>query len=96
MRILISGASIAGPVLAYWLARGGFGEDGRPGRSRPHAHLLFRLDQPTRTGYLVTGASYQFVSSLPAPFTRAVAKLNTKGVRMHDSMPVPDYPDVGL
>ena len=28
------------------------------GRSRPHAHLLFRLDQPTRTGYLVTGASY--------------------------------------
>src|ERR1700760_586744 len=24
MRILISGASIAGPVLAYWLARGGF------------------------------------------------------------------------
>jgi 2-polyprenyl-6-methoxyphenol hydroxylase-like FAD-dependent oxidoreductase len=38
----------------------------------------------------------QLVSSLPAPFTRAVAKLNTKGVRMHDSMPVPDYPDVGL
>jgi 2-polyprenyl-6-methoxyphenol hydroxylase-like FAD-dependent oxidoreductase len=24
MRILISGASIAGPVSAYWLARGGF------------------------------------------------------------------------
>ena len=24
MRILISGASIAGPVLAYWLARNGF------------------------------------------------------------------------
>lgn len=38
----------------------------------------------------------QLVSSLPAPFTRAVAKLNTKGVRMHDSMAVPDYPDVSI
>jgi hypothetical protein len=28
--------------------------------------------------------------------SRAVAKLNTKGVRMHDSMPVPDYPDVRI
>ena len=33
----------------------------------------------------------QLVSALPAPLTRAVAKLNTKGVRMHDSMQVPDY-----
>jgi hypothetical protein len=33
----------------------------------------------------------QLVSALPAPLTRAVAKLNTKGVRMHDSIPVPDY-----
>jgi hypothetical protein len=38
----------------------------------------------------------QLVSSLPAPFTRAVAKLNTRGVRMHDSMQVPDYPDVTI
>jgi 2-polyprenyl-6-methoxyphenol hydroxylase-like FAD-dependent oxidoreductase len=36
----------------------------------------------------------QLISSLPAPFTRAVASLNTKGVRMHDSMPVPDYPEL--
>ena len=36
----------------------------------------------------------RLVSSLPAPLTRAVAKLNTKGVRMHDSMRVPDYTDV--
>jgi 2-polyprenyl-6-methoxyphenol hydroxylase-like FAD-dependent oxidoreductase len=36
----------------------------------------------------------QLISSLPAPLTRAVAKLNTKGVRMHDSMSVPDYPEI--
>lgn len=33
----------------------------------------------------------QLVSALPASLSRAVAKLNTKGVRMHDSMRVPDY-----
>src|SRR5271170_5078696 len=38
----------------------------------------------------------QLVSLLPAPLTRTIAKLNTKGVRMHDSMPVPDYPDVSI
>jgi 2-polyprenyl-6-methoxyphenol hydroxylase-like FAD-dependent oxidoreductase len=36
----------------------------------------------------------QLVSALPASVNRAVAKLNTKGVRMHDSMQVPDYTDV--
>lgn len=33
----------------------------------------------------------QLVSALPTPVSRAVAKLNTTGVRMHDSIPVPDY-----
>lgn len=33
----------------------------------------------------------QLVSLLPASLTTAVAKLNTKGVRMYDSMRVPDY-----
>jgi hypothetical protein len=28
---------------------------------------------------------------MPAPLSRALAKLNTKGIRMHDSMQVPDY-----
>jgi 2-polyprenyl-6-methoxyphenol hydroxylase-like FAD-dependent oxidoreductase len=36
----------------------------------------------------------QLVSSLPATLTRTLAKLNTKGVRMHDSMHVPDYPEL--
>jgi 2-polyprenyl-6-methoxyphenol hydroxylase-like FAD-dependent oxidoreductase len=34
------------------------------------------------------------VSLLPASLTRTVAKFNTKGVRMYDSMRVPDYTDV--
>ena len=33
----------------------------------------------------------QLVSMLPASLTRTVAKLNTKSLRMHDSMRVPDY-----
>ncbi len=33
----------------------------------------------------------QLVSLLPEALTTAVAKLNTKGVRMHDSMRVKDY-----
>ncbi|MFL6124166.1 FAD-dependent monooxygenase [Actinophytocola sp.] len=38
---------------------------------------------------LVTGA--RLVSALPAGVSRALAKLNDKGVRMHDSMRVKDY-----
>lgn len=33
----------------------------------------------------------RLVSALPAGVSRALAKLNSKGVRMHDSMPVKDY-----
>jgi 2-polyprenyl-6-methoxyphenol hydroxylase-like FAD-dependent oxidoreductase len=33
----------------------------------------------------------QLVSALPTPVTRAIARLNTNGVRMHDSIPLPDY-----
>lgn len=33
----------------------------------------------------------ELVSLLPVSLTTALAKLNTKGVRMHDSMQVPDY-----
>ncbi len=36
----------------------------------------------------------QLVSVLPAGLTRAVAKLNSKGVRLHDSMQRPDFDDV--
>jgi hypothetical protein len=33
----------------------------------------------------------QLISMLPAGLTKAVARLNTKGVRLYDSMRVPDY-----
>ncbi|HEY9302697.1 MAG TPA: FAD-dependent monooxygenase [Mycobacterium sp.] len=36
----------------------------------------------------------QLISLLPSSVSRAVAKLNTTGVRMHDSMRVPDYTEV--
>jgi 2-polyprenyl-6-methoxyphenol hydroxylase-like FAD-dependent oxidoreductase len=36
----------------------------------------------------------RLVSLLPASFTSTVAKFNTKGVRMYDTMRVPDYTDV--
>jgi 2-polyprenyl-6-methoxyphenol hydroxylase-like FAD-dependent oxidoreductase len=54
MRVLVSGASIAGPVLAYWL---------------------------TRRGFDVT-----VVERAPA------LRLNNKGIRLYDSMQVPNYP----
>ena len=38
---------------------------------------------------LLQGA--RLVSALPAGVSRALAKLNDKGVRMHDSMPIKDY-----
>lgn len=36
----------------------------------------------------------RLVSLLPASITRTVAKFNSKGVRMYDSMRVPDYTEV--
>jgi 2-polyprenyl-6-methoxyphenol hydroxylase-like FAD-dependent oxidoreductase len=39
---------------------------------------------------LVDGA--RLLSALPTPIVRAVAKANTKGLRLHDSMQVKDYP----
>jgi len=36
----------------------------------------------------------QLVSLFPAPLTRTLAKLNTKGVRLYDSMRVKDYTSV--
>lgn len=40
--------------------------------------------------WLVTRGA-QLVSALPTPVSRAVARLNAKGVRLHDSIPVPHY-----
>ncbi len=45
----------------------------------------------SRTGVWALTRGAELVSRLPAPLSRALAKLNRKGVRMHDSLPVPDY-----
>jgi 2-polyprenyl-6-methoxyphenol hydroxylase-like FAD-dependent oxidoreductase len=37
-------------------------------------------------------AAARLVSLLPAPITTAVARLNNKGIRLYDSMQVPNYP----
>ena len=36
----------------------------------------------------------RMVSVLPLGFTQALARLNSKGIRLYDSMPLPDYPTV--
>ena len=50
----------------------------------------------SRVGVWALTRGAQLVSSMPASLSRRLAKLNTKGVRMHDSMPVPDYSGVGV
>ncbi|WP_086841918.1 FAD-dependent monooxygenase [Amycolatopsis kentuckyensis] len=50
-----------------------------------------RLIPASRAGVWALARGGQLVSALPAGLTRAIAKLNTGGVRMHDSMRVKDY-----
>lgn len=45
----------------------------------------------SRIGLWALTRGAQLVSAMPGSLSRSLAKLNTKGVRMHDSMPVPEY-----
>ncbi|OBE92033.1 FAD-dependent monooxygenase [Mycobacterium sp. 852002-10029_SCH5224772] len=45
----------------------------------------------SRTGVWALTRGAQLISAMPGSLSRSLAKLNTKGVRMHDSMPVPEY-----
>jgi 2-polyprenyl-6-methoxyphenol hydroxylase-like FAD-dependent oxidoreductase len=45
----------------------------------------------SRAGVWALTRGVQLVAQMPAPLSRALAKLNTKGLRMYDSMQVPDY-----
>ena len=45
----------------------------------------------TRTGVWALTRGAQLVTSLPSWMVRPVAKLNSKGIRLHDSMDVKDY-----
>ena len=50
-----------------------------------------RLIPTSRAGVWALARGGQLISALPAGASRALAKLNTGGVRMHDSMRVKDY-----
>jgi len=45
----------------------------------------------SRAGVWALTRGVRLVSLLPGSLSRGLAKLNTKGVRLYDSMPVPDY-----
>ncbi|OBI35496.1 FAD-dependent monooxygenase [Mycobacterium colombiense] len=45
----------------------------------------------SRAGVWALSRGVQLVSLMPGSLSRSLARLNTKGIRMHDSMPVPDY-----
>jgi 2-polyprenyl-6-methoxyphenol hydroxylase-like FAD-dependent oxidoreductase len=61
-------------------------------RSRAFARGAAKALLPgSRTALWATTRGLQLVSLLPSSLTTAIAKLNTKGVRMHDSMRVNDY-----
>ncbi|KDN18656.1 FAD-dependent monooxygenase [Amycolatopsis rifamycinica] len=61
-------------------------------RSRAFAVGAARsLIPSSRAGVWALAHGGRLISALPAGATRAIAKLNTAGVRMHDSMRVKDY-----
>lgn len=61
-------------------------------RSRTFARGAARGIIPgSRIGVWALTRGAQLISAMPGSLSRSLAKLNTKGVRMHDSMPVPEY-----
>lgn len=61
-------------------------------RSRAFARGAARSIIPgSRMGVWALTRGAQLVSLMPGALSRSAAKLNTKGVRMHDSLPVPEY-----
>jgi 2-polyprenyl-6-methoxyphenol hydroxylase-like FAD-dependent oxidoreductase len=62
------------------------------GRSRAFARTVAKSIVPSSAaGVWALTSVAQLISMLPAGLTKAVARLNTKGVRLYDSMRVPDY-----
>jgi hypothetical protein len=61
--------------------------------SRTLARINARTIVPrTRWGVRALIGTARTLSFLPPGITRSVARLNTKGIRLYDSMPLPDYP----
>ena len=85
-----------GPRRSCARVRGLRAGDGRNGTSQPGLRARSRQDPRSRLPAAVWAVTRgaQLISLLPAPLTTALAKLNTKGVRMYDSMRVKDYTSV--
>jgi 2-polyprenyl-6-methoxyphenol hydroxylase-like FAD-dependent oxidoreductase len=65
-------------------------------RSRAFARGVARTLIPiTRLGMVALVGGARLLSALPAPISRAIAKANNKGLRLHDSMHLKDYPGGG-
>ena len=61
-------------------------------RSRAFARgVAMSIVPHSRAGVWAMTRAAQLVSALPAELTKAVAKLNTKGARLHDSMQFKEY-----
>jgi 2-polyprenyl-6-methoxyphenol hydroxylase-like FAD-dependent oxidoreductase len=61
-------------------------------RSRAFARTVAKGIVPvSAAGVWALSAGARLISMLPAGLTKAVARLNTKGIRLYDSMRVPDY-----
>jgi 2-polyprenyl-6-methoxyphenol hydroxylase-like FAD-dependent oxidoreductase len=71
---------------------------GEPVRgSRAFARAAAKTIVPdSRAGVWALTRAGQLISVLPSGLTKAIAKMNTKGARLHDSMPVPDYTGAGV
>jgi 2-polyprenyl-6-methoxyphenol hydroxylase-like FAD-dependent oxidoreductase len=101
--LAVAGAYVLAGELA---AAGGDHERAFPACEREMARLVhdsraFALGAAkvliprTRFGVWALLAAARLVSTLPAGLSRAVAKLNDKGMRLHDSMAVKDYVPAG-
>jgi 2-polyprenyl-6-methoxyphenol hydroxylase-like FAD-dependent oxidoreductase len=66
-------------------------------RSRAFARGAAKSIIPgSRAGVWALTRGLQLVSLIPGSLSRALARVNTKGVRMYDSIPVPDYTDADM
>jgi 2-polyprenyl-6-methoxyphenol hydroxylase-like FAD-dependent oxidoreductase len=62
-------------------------------RSRAFARATAKTIVPgSRWGVRALIGAGRLVSILPTALTQALARLNTKGIRLYDTMPVPDWP----
>lgn len=64
-------------------------------RSRAFAQTMAKTIVPgSKVGAWALTFGAQLISALPAGLTKAAAKLNSKGVRLYDSMRYQDYAEV--